>query len=84
MLYKIETSLEPMELLDRLQEIERKMGRVKTMDKGPRNIDLDIIAYGSRVIQTERLTIPHPQYHERDFVLLPMQESVPHCVNLGP
>lgn len=65
-----------MELLDRLQDMEKRLGRVKLIEKGPRSIDLDIITYGQVSMQSERLTIPHALMHEREFVLRPMQEYV--------
>jgi 7,8-dihydro-6-hydroxymethylpterin-pyrophosphokinase len=71
---QIKTHLPPVELLDRLQKIENDMGRVKVIDKGPRNIDLDIIVYGKKIVNTPRLTIPHPAMVERAFVLLPICE----------
>lgn len=63
-----------MQLLDRLQAIENRLGRVKLIDKGPRSIDLDILLYGSERIETERLTIPHDLMLEREFVLRPLCE----------
>jgi len=71
---QIETSLNPMELLDRLQAIEQGHGRVKLVDKGPRNIDLDIAIFRDEVVDSERLTIPHMLMHEREFVLRPIME----------
>ncbi|KAF2725875.1 Dihydropteroate synthase [Polychaeton citri CBS 116435] len=68
----ISTTLEPLALLDQLQALEKGLGRVKLIEKGPRRIDLDIIAYGKVQMQTERLTIPHPLTPERDFVLRPL------------
>jgi len=73
---QIETSLSPMELLDRLQAIEQDHGRVKLIDKGPRNIDLDIAIFRDEVVDSERLTIPHMLMHEREFVLRPIMEYV--------
>lgn len=64
-----------MELLDRLQAIENDLGRVKIIDKGPRNIDLDIVAYGERQLNTDRLIIPHRLMLEREFVLRPLSRS---------
>ncbi len=61
-----------MQLLDRLQAIEQRLGREKTIDKGPRNIDLDMLLFRNKQIKTERLTIPHPLMHEREFVLRPL------------
>ena len=71
---QIETTLEPMELLDRLQAIEKDLGRIKLIDKGPRNIDLDILDYEGLVLDTERLTLPHRSMMEREFVLRPLVE----------
>jgi 2-amino-4-hydroxy-6-hydroxymethyldihydropteridine diphosphokinase/dihydropteroate synthase len=61
-------------LLDELQSIERDLGRKKLIDKGPRNIDLDILLYGDETVNHERLTIPHPGISEREFVLRPLAE----------
>ena len=74
---KVETELAPFELLDRLKEIEREIGRKKTKRWGPRVIDLDIIFYGDLVINTDSLVIPHPRAHERRFVLEPLLEIEP-------
>lgn len=71
---QIETTLSPINLLDRLQAIERSMGRVKTIDKGPRNIDLDILLYENETVSHERLIIPHKLMLEREFVLRPLCE----------
>ena len=56
--------------------IEVKLGREKTIEKGPRTIDLDILLYRNEQIETERLTIPHPLMLEREFVLRPLCEYV--------
>jgi 2-amino-4-hydroxy-6-hydroxymethyldihydropteridine diphosphokinase/dihydropteroate synthase len=66
--------LEPLDLLDELQSIERALGRQKIIDKGPRNIDLDILLYEDEVIDHERLKVPHPGLFEREFVLRPLAE----------
>jgi len=71
---QIETSLSPIQLLDRLQAIEQGHGRVKLVDKGPRNIDLDIAIFRDEVIKSERLTVPHMLMHEREFVIRPAME----------
>jgi 2-amino-4-hydroxy-6-hydroxymethyldihydropteridine diphosphokinase/dihydropteroate synthase len=65
-----------MQLLDELQSVENKMGRVKVIDKGPRNIDLDIVLYDDQVVSNERLQIPHKLMLEREFVLRPLCEYV--------
>lgn len=62
------------ELLRRIQKVEREMGRRKVIDKGPRNIDIDILYFGKLQLQTPHLTIPHPLIHERSFVLIPLAE----------
>ncbi|QDZ10436.1 2-amino-4-hydroxy-6-hydroxymethyldihydropteridine diphosphokinase [Devosia ginsengisoli] len=77
---ELETSLDPMELLDVILGIELDMGRVREEIWGPRVIDIDIIAYERLVMQTPRLTLPHPYAHERDFVLDPLREIDPDVV----
>ncbi|KAI0483148.1 Dihydropteroate synthase [Xylariaceae sp. FL0804] len=74
---EVETDLEPLALLDALQDIERSMGRRKEVDKGPRNIDLDILLYGDRAVAHPRLTVPHAGLAEREFALRPLAELVP-------
>jgi 2-amino-4-hydroxy-6-hydroxymethyldihydropteridine diphosphokinase/dihydropteroate synthase len=71
---QVETTLEPLALLDELQSIENALGRVKVIEKGPRNIDLDILLYDDEVIDHERLKVPHPGMFEREFVLRPLAE----------
>lgn len=74
----VETVLEPIQLLDRCLGIERDLGRTRGRRYGPREIDLDIIAYGRRVIRTPELTVPHPGLAGRRFVLLPLREIAPY------
>jgi len=62
------------ELLQRTQQVERDMGRKKIIDKGPRNIDIDILYFDSLILKSPDLTIPHPHIHERPFVLIPLAE----------
>lgn len=71
---QVETQLEPLQLLDQLQEIENSMGRHKLIDKGPRNIDLDILLYENETVDHERLKIPHVGIAEREFVLRPLAQ----------
>jgi len=73
----LETDLEPLVLLARLLEIEQQMGRVRAHKNDPRPIDLDVIFYGDRVIDTPGLIVPHPLMHERRFVLQPLAEIAP-------
>jgi len=71
---KTETDLNPHRLLDILKDIEKKMGRKKTVKNGPRPIDLDILLYADKIIKSRRLTIPHPRMLERDFAMIPLLE----------
>ena len=71
---KIETDLEPLDLLRSLKAIESQLGRKETFRWGPRVIDLDLLIFDQRVIQTEELQVPHPSMHERQFVLIPLAE----------
>jgi pantoate--beta-alanine ligase len=77
----IETTLGPADLLATLQTIERNLGRERVERFGPRTIDLDLLLYGSEVIQTSDLTVPHPRLHERRFVLAPAAEIAPELVH---
>lgn len=70
----METDLEPLALLDELQSIENHLGRHKLIDKGPRNIDLDILLYGDEVVHNDRLKVPHIAIPEREFVLRPLSQ----------
>ncbi|KAH7035487.1 Dihydropteroate synthase-like protein [Microdochium trichocladiopsis] len=71
---EVETELEPLSLLDELQDIENAMGRKKVIDKGPRNIDLDVLMYENEIVDHERLKIPHIGIAEREFVLRPLAQ----------
>jgi len=72
-----ETTLTPDELYDVLKEIERSIGRVKTVQDGPRVIDLDILLYDQIKIKTPSLNIPHPKMRSRAFVMIPLREIAP-------
>ncbi|MBL7692736.1 MAG: 2-amino-4-hydroxy-6-hydroxymethyldihydropteridine diphosphokinase [Flavipsychrobacter sp.] len=74
MVVELETPLAPTELLDVLQDIEADLQRVRVVRWGPRTMDLDLLFYGDEVIETERLTVPHPRIAERRFVLVPLVE----------
>ena len=74
---EIETDLFPRQLLSRTQKVEKQLGRKRTVPKGPRAIDIDIVLYGSSVIDTPELTVPHPRMAERRFVLEPLAELAP-------
>jgi 2-amino-4-hydroxy-6-hydroxymethyldihydropteridine diphosphokinase len=68
----LRTSLPPHQLLDELQSIEQKHGRERLRHWGPRTLDLDILLYGERVLDDERLTIPHRELRNRDFAIQPL------------
>lgn len=70
----IETELEPLTLLDALQDLEQQQGKVKKRHWGERLIDLDILLFNRQVIDSDRLTVPHKELAHRDFVLLPLAE----------
>lgn len=71
---KIETDLQPLQLLDSLQAIEHKLGRVRKEHWGARTIDIDILSIDGITMDTERLKLPHPYMFQRDFVLIPLSE----------
>ena len=73
----IETTLAPILLLDALQAIETKHGRLRPYRNAPRTLDLDLLLYGDQAIDTPRLTVPHPRMHERAFVLKPLSDLAP-------
>ena len=79
-----DTSLFPVQLLNRTQRIEHTLGRIRTIPNGPRRMDIDILLYANAVIHTTRLEIPHPRLAERRFVLQPLADLAPglrHPVN---
>ncbi|WP_322908080.1 2-amino-4-hydroxy-6-hydroxymethyldihydropteridine diphosphokinase [Paenibacillus campi] len=76
MVIRISTTLQPLELLDIMLEIESQLGRVRTIRWGPRTVDLDLLWMDHRHIETERLQLPHPRMCERAFVLVPLHELI--------
>ena len=74
---QVRTLHSPGDLLKRVQAIERMMGRSGGHNE-PRELDIDIIAVGDRVVDTSDLTLPHPRFAQRSFVLVPLQEIAPH------
>lgn len=71
---KIKTKFSPTNLLKELKKIEKTLGRTKSVRFGPRVIDLDILLYGDKIIQSKTLTIPHARMFERDFVIQPLKQ----------
>jgi 2-amino-4-hydroxy-6-hydroxymethyldihydropteridine diphosphokinase len=74
---EFETDLFPLQLLHRIESVERQLGRKRVVVNGPRTIDIDILLYGNFVVRTGELEIPHPRFHERRFVLAPLAELTP-------
>ena len=80
----VETELEPEAMMRQLLGIEAELGRVRHPETGgytSRTADLDILYYGSRIVLTDSLTIPHPRLHQRRFALLPLCEVAPDFVH---
>jgi 2-amino-4-hydroxy-6-hydroxymethyldihydropteridine diphosphokinase len=74
---RLETERTPLDLLKSILEIEQSMGRRRMHNKGPRNIDIDILLFDDSVVNATDLTIPHPAMHQRRFVLAPLAEIAP-------
>ncbi len=76
-------ALDPLDLLERTQKIEAFFGRDRSRErpKGERTLDIDILLYGSTILDMERLKLPHPGLLERAFVLVPLLELDPELVN---
>ena len=72
-----QTDLSPEELLVRIQDIEKKLGRERTVPNGPRTIDIDILLYDDIAVNLPHLQIPHPRMNQRPFVLNPLKEIAP-------
>ncbi len=79
---KIGTDLHPDALMDQLKEIERELGQFKKSVRfGPRILDLDIIFYGEEILETDRVILPHPRMHQRNFVLTPLCDIAPEVIH---
>jgi 2-amino-4-hydroxy-6-hydroxymethyldihydropteridine diphosphokinase len=73
----IETELSPFECLEKCLQIENELDRKRTVRWGERTIDVDMIFYNNLIINTKNLELPHPRYHLRNFVLVPLLEIIP-------
>ena len=73
----LDTELSPAQLLDALQDLERRHGRERPYPNAPRTLDLDLLTYGDTVLASPMLTLPHPRMHQRAFVLQPLLELDP-------
>ena len=81
---EVETEFSPTQLLHRLQSIELDMGRKRTANTkkwASRKIDLDLLLFDNQTIDSRTLTVPHPEMHNRRFVLLPLSELAPHLTH---
>ena len=78
---QVQTSLDPLPLLEHLLAIEDQMGRERKAKWGPRNIDVDLLLYDNQLVHSDRLIIPHPQMHKRRFVLIPLAEIAPQLLH---
>ncbi len=76
----LETTLEPIDLFRALQAIEARFGRVRTVRWGERTLDLDLLLFDGRIIDSPELTVPHPRLAERRFVLEPLAQIAPDAV----
>jgi 2-amino-4-hydroxy-6-hydroxymethyldihydropteridine diphosphokinase len=74
---KFETEKMPRQLMSAILNLEQSMGRQRKQKKGPRTIDIDVLLFGSSIIEIPSLTVPHPRLHERRFVLEPLAEIAP-------
>ncbi|WP_162052720.1 2-amino-4-hydroxy-6-hydroxymethyldihydropteridine diphosphokinase [Pontibacter pamirensis] len=77
----VQTELAPEQVLQKVNAIEQELGRVRLEHWGARVIDIDVLFYDQLVLQSQRLTIPHPQLHLRRFTLLPLAEIAPQLVH---
>jgi 2-amino-4-hydroxy-6-hydroxymethyldihydropteridine diphosphokinase len=71
---KARTELAPLELLNAVNAVESRLGRVRTVKNGPRTMDIDILLYDDLTLNTPELVIPHPRMREREFVMRPLNE----------
>lgn len=78
---EVETILEPEELIDLLLKVEEELSRERTIKWGPRTIDLDILMYDQVISSDEKVILPHPRMHEREFVLQPLSEIAPYIMH---
>lgn len=74
---EVKTDLSPEALLDQCLQVENRLGRQRQIPKGPRVIDIDLLFYDDRILNSPRLVVPHPRIAERKFILVPMAEIAP-------
>ncbi|MEZ4784041.1 MAG: 2-amino-4-hydroxy-6-hydroxymethyldihydropteridine diphosphokinase [Candidatus Kapaibacterium sp.] len=78
---QIETTLPPLQLLQKLKAVEKSLGRKERERWREREIDIDILFYGDKIVQQESLQIPHPELQNRPFVLVPLAEITPELLH---
>ncbi len=78
---EIRTTFTAQQLLKALQWVEHALGRERAGKWGPRVIDLDILMFGQEIVGMEALAVPHPEFHKRRFVLVPMNEIAPYVIH---
>lgn len=81
MALSISTELVPMQLLSEINRIEADLGRQRIVKWGQRTLDIDILFYDNEIMETQRLTIPHPEIQNRRFALVPLHEIAPDLVH---
>jgi len=77
----VRTEMTASQVLNAIHEIENQLGRQRTEHWGPRTIDIDILFFEHEIINTKKLTLPHPRLHERNFVLVPLEEIAPSFIH---
>jgi 2-amino-4-hydroxy-6-hydroxymethyldihydropteridine diphosphokinase len=75
------TQLSARVLMERLLEIEEERGRARPYPQAPRTLDLDLVLYGDEIIEEDGLSVPHPRFREREFVLRPLAEIAPEMID---
>ncbi len=78
---ELDTDLMPEDLLNKCLHIENQLGRIRKEKWGPRTIDIDILLYEDKIINSDMLVLPHPQLHKREFVLTSLNELCPDLVH---
>jgi 2-amino-4-hydroxy-6-hydroxymethyldihydropteridine diphosphokinase len=75
------TQLSARMLMERLLDIEEERGRARPYPQAPRTLDLDLVLYGDAIVQEDGLSVPHPRFREREFVLRPLAEIAPEMID---
>lgn len=81
MVIGIKSHLPPLELLDKILAIEHQLGRERSTTNAPRTIDIDVLFFDQMLICSQRLQVPHPRLHKRNFVLKPMLDFAPNFIH---